>query len=70
MANFFVFVLLQDDLEVHYSGFKTNHIHNLSDLVQENLGAQVCQIFICVPISNSIFFIVSLQQLCSPKLLT
>ncbi|XP_050276247.1 mannosyl-oligosaccharide glucosidase GCS1-like [Quercus robur] len=29
-----------DDLEVHYSGFKTNHIHNLSELVQENLGAQ------------------------------
>ncbi|KAF5746454.1 mannosyl-oligosaccharide glucosidase GCS1 [Tripterygium wilfordii] len=30
-----------DDLEVHYSGFKTPHIHNLSDLVQQNLGAQV-----------------------------
>ncbi|GMP82403.1 hypothetical protein CsSME_00036720 [Camellia sinensis var. sinensis] len=30
-----------DDLEVHYSGFRTPHIHNLSDLVQQNLGAQV-----------------------------
>ncbi|XP_028106159.1 mannosyl-oligosaccharide glucosidase GCS1-like [Camellia sinensis] len=30
-----------DDLEVHYSGFKISHIHNLSDLVQQNLGAQV-----------------------------
>lgn len=29
------------DSEVHYSGFKTPHIHNLSDLVQENLGMQV-----------------------------
>ncbi|KAA8528986.1 hypothetical protein F0562_033526 [Nyssa sinensis] len=29
-----------DDLEVHYSGFKTPHIHNLSDLVQQNLAAQ------------------------------
>lgn len=28
-----------DDLEVHYSGFRTPHIHNISDLVQENLGA-------------------------------
>ncbi|CAL5433631.1 unnamed protein product [Camellia sinensis] len=30
-----------DDLEVHYSGFRTSHIHNLSDLVQQNLGAQI-----------------------------
>ncbi|KAF5741156.1 putative mannosyl-oligosaccharide glucosidase [Tripterygium wilfordii] len=30
-----------DGLEVHYAGFKTPHIHNLSDLVQQNLGAQV-----------------------------
>ncbi|KAK3040834.1 hypothetical protein RJ639_029178 [Escallonia herrerae] len=29
-----------DNFEVHYSGFKTPHIHNLSELVQENLGAQ------------------------------
>ncbi|EOX99908.1 Glucosidase 1 isoform 1 [Theobroma cacao] len=29
------------DLEVHYSGFRTPHIHNLSDLVQENLASQV-----------------------------
>ncbi|GLU06199.1 hypothetical protein SLE2022_232490 [Rubroshorea leprosula] len=28
------------DLEVHYSGFRTPHIHNLSDLVQENLSDQ------------------------------
>ncbi|KAL7237071.1 hypothetical protein ACSBR1_020195 [Camellia fascicularis] len=33
-----------DDLEVHYSGFRTSHIHNLSDLVQQNLGAQVRKI--------------------------
>lgn len=37
-------LLLQDDVEIHYSGFKTPHIHNLSDLVQENLGAQVCTV--------------------------
>ncbi|KAJ7957586.1 mannosyl-oligosaccharide glucosidase GCS1-like [Quillaja saponaria] len=30
-----------NDLEVHYCGFKSPHFHNLSDLVQENLGAQV-----------------------------
>ncbi|WOH16634.1 hypothetical protein DCAR_0936192 [Daucus carota subsp. sativus] len=30
-----------NDLEVHYSGFKTPHIHNLSDLLQETLGDQV-----------------------------
>ncbi|KAL5550400.1 hypothetical protein UlMin_000576 [Ulmus minor] len=30
----------QDDLEVHYSGFKTPHIHNLSELVQLNLATQ------------------------------
>lgn len=31
----------KDVLELHYSGFRTPHIHNLSDLVQHNLGAQV-----------------------------
>ncbi|XP_011041513.1 PREDICTED: mannosyl-oligosaccharide glucosidase GCS1-like [Populus euphratica] len=31
----------KDVLELHYSGFRTPHIHNLSDLVQQNLGAQV-----------------------------
>ncbi|KAI9170391.1 hypothetical protein LWI28_027193 [Acer negundo] len=30
----------KDDLEVHYSGFRTPHIHNLSDLVQEELAVQ------------------------------
>ncbi|XP_030497086.2 mannosyl-oligosaccharide glucosidase GCS1 [Cannabis sativa] len=30
----------QDDLEVHYSGFRTPHIHNLSDLVQQSLATQ------------------------------
>ncbi|GMI70826.1 glucosidase 1, KNOPF [Hibiscus trionum] len=29
------------DLEVHYSGLRTPHIHNLSDLVQENLASQL-----------------------------
>ena len=39
----FLVSLLQDDLEVHYSGFNTPHIHNLSDLVQESLGEEVCK---------------------------
>ncbi|KAI9080854.1 hypothetical protein K1719_037163 [Acacia pycnantha] len=30
-----------DDLEVHYAGFNTPHFHNLSDLVQQNLAAQI-----------------------------
>ncbi|CAI9756358.1 unnamed protein product [Fraxinus pennsylvanica] len=30
----------EDDCEIHYSGFKTLHIHNLSDLVVANLGTQ------------------------------
>lgn len=30
-------------MEIHYSGFRTPHIHNLSDLVQENLAEQVCR---------------------------
>ncbi|XP_019106001.1 mannosyl-oligosaccharide glucosidase GCS1 isoform X2 [Beta vulgaris subsp. vulgaris] len=30
-----------DNLEIHYSGFKTPHIHNLSDLVQVNLAHQI-----------------------------
>ncbi|KAJ8439154.1 hypothetical protein Cgig2_027080 [Carnegiea gigantea] len=30
-----------DNLKVHYSGFKTPHIHNLSDLVQLHLAYQV-----------------------------
>jgi mannosyl-oligosaccharide glucosidase len=32
----------QNQLETHYSGFKTPHIYNLSDLVQQNLALQVC----------------------------
>lgn len=31
-------------MEVHYSGFRTPHIHNLSDLVQESLVEQVCSL--------------------------
>ncbi|QCD83381.1 mannosyl-oligosaccharide glucosidase [Vigna unguiculata] len=30
-----------DDLELHYSGFRTPHFHNLSDLVEENLSSQI-----------------------------
>ncbi|KAK7368446.1 hypothetical protein VNO80_10472 [Phaseolus coccineus] len=30
-----------DDLELHYSGFRTPHFHNLSDLVEENLALQI-----------------------------
>ncbi|XP_023541215.1 mannosyl-oligosaccharide glucosidase GCS1 [Cucurbita pepo subsp. pepo] len=30
----------RDDVQVHFSGFRTGHFHNLSELVQDNLGAQ------------------------------
>ncbi|CAL5214030.1 unnamed protein product [Lathyrus oleraceus] len=30
-----------DDLKLHYSGFRTPHYHNLSDLVEENLASQI-----------------------------
>ncbi|KAJ1407359.1 Six-hairpin glycosidase superfamily [Sesbania bispinosa] len=30
-----------DNLELHYSGFRTPHFHNLSDLVEENLASQI-----------------------------
>ncbi|OVA17523.1 Glycoside hydrolase [Macleaya cordata] len=29
----------EDTLEIHYSGFRTPHVHNLTELVQETLGA-------------------------------
>ncbi|PSS26953.1 Mannosyl-oligosaccharide glucosidase [Actinidia chinensis var. chinensis] len=41
VGSWHLHLISMDDLEVHYSGFKTPHIHNLSDLVQQNLGAQV-----------------------------
>ncbi|KAK7359394.1 hypothetical protein VNO77_01352 [Canavalia gladiata] len=31
----------RDDLELHYSGFRTPHFHNLSELVEENLASQI-----------------------------
>ncbi|KAK6160390.1 hypothetical protein DH2020_003771 [Rehmannia glutinosa] len=34
----------KDEFEFHYAGFKTHHIHNLSDLVQANLGIQARKI--------------------------
>ncbi|GAY44087.1 hypothetical protein CUMW_079540 [Citrus unshiu] len=34
------YLFFYESLEVHYSGFRTPHIHNLSDLVLENLAAQ------------------------------
>ncbi|KAL8514460.1 hypothetical protein ACS0TY_013538 [Phlomoides rotata] len=34
----------KDEFEFHYAGFKTPHIHNLSDLVQMNLGTQARKI--------------------------
>ncbi|KAL3835679.1 hypothetical protein ACJIZ3_010415 [Penstemon smallii] len=34
----------EDDFEFHYAGFKSPHIHNLSDLVQLNLGTQARKI--------------------------
>ncbi|CAH9108499.1 unnamed protein product [Cuscuta europaea] len=30
----------EDYFDIHYSGFRTPHIHNLSDLVQQNLGVK------------------------------
>ncbi|KAI5679356.1 hypothetical protein M9H77_10306 [Catharanthus roseus] len=30
----------KDEFEFHHAGFRTQHIHNLSDLVQANLGVQ------------------------------
>lgn len=30
----------RDDVKVHFSGFETEHFHNLSELVQENIGSQ------------------------------
>lgn len=49
--------IVQDNTEVHYSGFRTPHIHNLSDLVLQNLGVQVCCNFssMLVLIHNLIF---------------
>ncbi|KAL4192523.1 hypothetical protein AMTRI_Chr06g172410 [Amborella trichopoda] len=29
-----------DDMEIHYAGFKTSHMHNLTDLVQRTLAVQ------------------------------
>ncbi|KAK4413227.1 Mannosyl-oligosaccharide glucosidase GCS1 [Sesamum alatum] len=34
----------KDDFEFHYAGFKTNHIHNLSELVQTNLAVQAREV--------------------------
>lgn len=44
--NVYSLIILQDNLEVHYAGFKTPDIHKLSDLVQENVAAQVCKLFV------------------------
>ncbi|GFS33838.1 glucosidase 1 [Actinidia rufa] len=41
VGSWHLHLISMDDLEVHYSGFKTPHIHNLTDLVQQNLGDQV-----------------------------
>ncbi|KAL5175253.1 Mannosyl-oligosaccharide glucosidase GCS1 [Glycine soja] len=30
-----------DDLQLHYAGFRTPHLHNLSDPVEENLASQI-----------------------------
>lgn len=45
---FFLWLPLQDDVQVHFSGFRTGHFHNLSELVQDNLGAQVGLLFFFV----------------------
>lgn len=37
--------MLQDDLEIHYTGFKTSHLHNLTELLQGTLVFQVSTIF-------------------------
>ena len=52
---FFSYGPLQDDLEVHFSGFKTEHYHNLSELVQENIGGQVRLTFLLIVIFKCIW---------------
>lgn len=34
--------LLQEKLEMHFSGYKTLHMHNLTELVQATLAINVC----------------------------
>ncbi|KAL3511427.1 hypothetical protein ACH5RR_030828 [Cinchona calisaya] len=40
VGNWQLHLSTQDEIEFHYSGFKTPFVHNLSDLVQANLGTQ------------------------------
>ncbi|KAK4764390.1 hypothetical protein SAY87_013828 [Trapa incisa] len=40
IGNWQMHMKSKDDLEVHFSGFRTLHMHNLSDLVLDNLGEQ------------------------------
>ncbi|KAL9328876.1 hypothetical protein ACSQ67_003879 [Phaseolus vulgaris] len=42
IGNWQLHLKSMDDLELHYSGFRTPHFHNLSDLVEENLSSQAC----------------------------
>lgn len=46
--GFSYFQLGQDEYEFHHAGFKTPFVHNLSDLVQANLGTQVCTVQVLV----------------------
>ncbi|KAM7262125.1 hypothetical protein ACFE04_021202 [Oxalis oulophora] len=41
IGNWQLHLRSKDSLEIHHAGFNTPHIHNLSDLVQLNLGTQV-----------------------------
>ncbi|CDP19898.1 unnamed protein product [Coffea canephora] len=40
VGNWQLLLSTEDEFEFHYSGFKTPFVHNLSDLVQSNLGIQ------------------------------
>ncbi|XP_022151803.1 mannosyl-oligosaccharide glucosidase GCS1-like [Momordica charantia] len=40
IGNWQLHLKSREDVKIHYSGFKTAHFHNLSELVQENLGTQ------------------------------
>jgi hypothetical protein len=44
LANFYMAVLLQDNLEIHRAGFKSSSMHNLSDLVQQAVATNVCKL--------------------------
>lgn len=52
--DFFSF-FLQDNLKVHYAGFRTPHIHNLSELFLQTLGVHVRRVKIWLLIARHLF---------------